>query len=165
MRSGPDEYALGLNTIAKATSMHEKDVQDLLIAEHALFTTDSLDEPYGEEDFTLGESDQSPSVPDISLELENEERRKALNAAFESLEPRQKMILELHLGLTGKRLPFTAIARRMKLTSQRIGAIYGVAEFNLVSEFSKNCDDESILQDFIRRKQENKRKNNRNRSA
>jgi RNA polymerase primary sigma factor len=81
----------------------------------------SLDQPIAYElDLTIGELVPDPHAPDPAEEAERVEDGLALTRRLAELPERERLILDLHLGLSGDRETLAAIGERLGLTRERV---------------------------------------------
>lgn len=85
-------------------------------------TMSSIDEPIGEEDFTLGDtlSDETFKTDKV---FNTDEKTDAVATILETLDPREKMIVELSFGLGGEEKTIEEISATIGLGKERIRQI------------------------------------------
>jgi RNA polymerase primary sigma factor len=85
-------------------------------------TMSSIDEPIGEEDFTLGDtlSDETFKTDKV---FNTDEKTDAVATILETLDPRERMIVQLSFGLGGEEKTMEEISETIGLGKERIRQI------------------------------------------
>jgi RNA polymerase primary sigma factor len=85
-------------------------------------TMSSIDEPIGEEDFTLGDT-LSDETFRTDKDFNTDEKVDAVTTILETLDPREKMIIQLSFGLGGEEKTMEEISETIGLGKERIRQI------------------------------------------
>ena len=85
-------------------------------------TMSSIDEPIGEEDFTLGDT-LSDETFRTDKDFNIDEKVDAVTTILETLDPREKMIIQLSFGLGGEEKTMEEISETIGLGKERIRQI------------------------------------------
>ncbi len=85
-------------------------------------TMSSIDEPIGEEDFTLGDT-LSDETFKTDKDFNTDEKVDAVTTILETLEPRERMIVQLSFGLGGEEKTIEEISETIGLGKERIRQI------------------------------------------
>lgn len=109
-----------LDEIVKATGLSDMKVITSLKSNN---TMASMDEPIGEDDFTLGDTISDETFK-TDIGTYTDERFDSINNILNTLEPREKMIIELTFGIGGaKERTIEEISETIGLGKERIRQI------------------------------------------